>query len=156
MTSHAPERVPEAAETLTAASFSLTIDGVEIGQFSELIELTSGLDPSTLTLAPDKEGTFGLKKLPGKRIPPTVTLRRAMNKDLAVSIWHSDAVGSGAAARRNAVLVMRDAEGRPIARYALKSAWPSRVEISGLKAGSSEVLIESVTLVCENVERVNP
>jgi phage tail-like protein len=57
---------------------------------------------------------------------------------------------------RNAVLVIRDAEGRPISRYHLESAWPSKVEISGLKAGASEVLYETVTLVCNKIERLNP
>ena len=156
MTSPAPEPVAEAAEALTASSFSLTIDGVEIGQFSELIELTSGLDPSALAMEPDREGTLGLKKLPGKRKPPTVTLKRGKNTDLAVFAWHSEAVNAGLKARRDAVLVIRDAEGTSISRYYLENAWPSKIEISGLKAGASEVLYETVTLVCEKLERVNP
>jgi phage tail-like protein len=156
MTSHAPERVAEAAEALTVARFSLTIDGVEIAQFSELIELTSGLDPSTLTLAQDKEGTLGLKKLPGKRKPPTVTLKRAKTKDLAVFEWHHDAFFRGAQARRSCTLTMYATDGQPTAKYYLENAWPAKIEISGLKAGASEVLYETVTLVCENIERVNP
>ena len=42
MTSYAQERTAQAAEALAASSFSITIDGVEIAQFSELVELTQG------------------------------------------------------------------------------------------------------------------
>jgi hypothetical protein len=35
-------------------------------------------------------------------------------------------------------------------------AWPSKLEIGALKAGSSEVLWETVTLVCEMIQRVAP
>ena len=157
MTSYAQERTAQAAEARAAASFSITIDGVEIAQFSELVELTSGLDPSTLTLALDqKKGQAGLKKLPGKRTPPTVTLKRAMNKDLTIFEWHTDALNGGSAARRSAVLATRDSHGRTISSYNLENSWPAKIEVTGLKAGASEVLYESVTLVCENIQRVNP
>ena len=146
---------PEAADALTASSFSLTIDGVEIGQFFELVELKSLIDPSAFS-APGKEGAPGSKRVPVRRPPPTVTLKRGKNKDLGLFTWHTDAVNAGPNARRDAVLVIRDAGGRPISRYNLKSAWPSTVEISGLKAGASEVLYKTVTLVCDKIERVNP
>jgi phage tail-like protein len=149
MTSHA-------ADALTASSFSLTVDGVEIGQFSELVELKSEIDPSALASPPDTKGTLPTKKVPVRRPPPTVTLKRGKNMDLGLFAWHSDAVSASQTARRDAVLAIRDAEGRPISRYHLENAWPSKVEISGLKAGASEVLYETVTLVCEKLERVNP
>jgi phage tail-like protein len=115
MTSYAQERTAQAAEALAASSFSITIDGVEIAQFSELVELSSGLDPSTLTLTLDqKKGQAGLKKLPGKRTPPTVTLKRAMSKDLSIFEWHSDALHAGSTARRSAVLATHDSQGRTI------------------------------------------
>ena len=157
MTSYAQERTAQAAEALAAASFSITIDGVEIATFAELIELTSGLDPATLTLGLDqKKGQAGLKKLPGKRNPPTVTLKRALNQDLTIFEWHGDALNAGSTARRNAVLAIRDTEGRPISSYYLENAWPAKIEVTGLKAGSSEVLYETITLVCENIQRANP
>jgi phage tail-like protein len=147
-------QVPQRDDALAAARFSITVDGVEIAQFSELVELTSGLDPSTLTLERNDKRKLFLKKLPGKRTPPTVTLKRGMTRDLSLFAWHSDAVQSGVGARRDAALVMFDAHGSPVARYHLENAWPAKVEISGLKAGASEVLYEKVTLVCEDIQRV--
>ena len=59
-------------------------------------------------------------------------------------------------ARRNAELAFYGPQGETVARYYLESAWPSLVEISGAKSGGTQILLETVTLVCENVERVAP
>jgi hypothetical protein len=73
-----------AVGALTASSFSLTIDGVEAGQFFELVELKSLIDRSAFTNAPGKEGALDMKNVPVRRPPPAVTLKRGKNKDLAV------------------------------------------------------------------------
>lgn len=156
MTSHAPELAAASDEALAAARFSISIDGVEIGQFSELVELKSGLDPSALSVGLDPKSKFVLKKLPGKRTPPTLTLKRGMTGDLGIAAWHSDAATGRTEARRNAELAFFDAQGKRVARYHLESAWPSLVEISGVKSGGPQILLETVTLVCENVERIAP
>jgi len=56
------------------------------------------------------------------------------------------------AAKKSAALVKYDSAGTPVARYHLENAWPSKIEISGLKAGANEVGIESITLCHEGVE----
>lgn len=139
-------------DALTIARFSLTIDGVEIGQFSELGGITSEVELMETTA-----NTLQLKKLPGKRVPPTVTLKRGMNKDTGIFAWHQSVVeGQLAAARKSCTLTMYASDGKPMARYHLESAWPSKVEISALKAGASEVLYETLTLTCEDIQRVTP
>jgi phage tail-like protein len=139
-------------EALTVARFSLTIDGIEIGQFFELAGITSEVELVERT----GDEQF-VKRLPGKRKPPTVTLKRGKNMDLGVFAWHQSVVeGQLAAARKNCAVTMYSSDGTPVARYHLESAWPSKVEISGLKAGASEVLYETVTLTCEDIQRVAP
>jgi hypothetical protein len=123
-------------DTLTAARFSLTIDGVEIGQFSELVGINSEVEPV-------------------ERKPPTVTLKRGKNKDLSLFAWHQSVVeGQLAAARKSCTLTMYATDGTATAKYYLESAWPSKVEISGLKAGASEVLYETVTLTFDDIQRM--
>jgi hypothetical protein len=46
-------------------------------------------------------------------------------------------------------------DGSPVARYHLENAWPSKLELSGLKAGASEVLLERATVVCEHLQRAS-
>jgi phage tail-like protein len=155
MTSHAPERLAQAAGPIAPARFSITIDGYEIASFSELLGLTSGIDPAELTLGVDKKDKLVLKA-PAKRRPPAVILKRAKTADLALFTWHSDALSSSASGRRDAELVFFDAEGRKQSRYHLTDAWPAKIEIGSLMAGSPEVLMETVTIVCDRLERVAP
>ena len=68
-------RTKSPADTPAAARFSLTIDGVEIGAFAEL-SLSSAVDPEVLVEGSDP----GLRTLPGKRKPPTVTLTRVQEQ----------------------------------------------------------------------------
>ena len=98
-----------------------------------------------------------LKKLPGKRMPPTVVLKRGKNNSMELWTWHESVLmGDMAAARKSCSLVMYTTDGRPVARYHMENAWPSKIEIGGLQAGASEVLMESVTIVCEHIQRVSP
>ncbi|MGH7564619.1 MAG: phage tail protein [Gemmatimonadota bacterium] len=120
-------------DALTAARFSITVDGYEIAQFSELVGLNA------------------------RAKPPTVVLKRGKSSSMEMWTWHEAARTSEmAAARKSATLVMYNYDGKPIARYKLTNAWPSKIEIGGLKAGSSEVMMETVTLVCEHIQRVSP
>ena len=84
-------------------------------------------------------------------------LKRGKNNSMELWGWH-EAVLSGnmAAARKSCSLVMYNVEGKPVARYHLEHAWPSKIEIGALKAGASEVLMETVTMVCEHIQRVAP
>jgi phage tail-like protein len=139
----------------SAARFSISVDGVDIAVFSDLVELASGVDPAALTLVSAPKRGAGARKLPGKRTPPTVTLRRGMTSDLTLFAWHRDALGRRAA-RKDAVLAMFDVQGQPVARYHLESAWPAKIVVTGEKVGAGQLLFETVTLVCDAIERVSP
>lgn len=143
---------PPGDSPLTAARFELTIDGVSVGIFSELAGISSGVDPIDV----GTKGGETAAKLPGKRTPPTVTLKRGMTRNLEISAWHELVlVGDMAAARKQVVLIVYDVTGDPVARYHLENAWPAKLEIGSLLAGSSSVLTETVTLVCDHLQRVS-
>ncbi len=138
-----------AAAPITASRFSITIDGVQIAVFSELSGIRTEIEPVELK---DPGG----EKVP-RRIPPAVTLKRGMNQDMGMNAWHEAVLtGQMAQARKSCSLVMYSTSGAPVARFFLKNAWPSKIEISGLKAGSNEVLMETVTLVCDELQRIAP
>ena len=72
-----------------------------------------------------------------------------------MAAWHELVLlGDIAAARRNVSIIAYGADGKPVARYNLTAAWPSKVEIGTLKAGASEALMETVTMTCEFIQRV--
>ena len=141
-------------DAITAARFSITVDGVEIAQFSELQGITTEVEPVELMESTDKE--IVLKKLPGKTKPATVVLKRGKNSSMELWAWHQAVLeGNIVAARKSCSLVMYNTDGKPVARYHLEQAWPSKLEIGGLKAGASEVLMETVTIVSERIQRVS-
>ncbi|MCW2597363.1 MAG: hypothetical protein QOF92_4236 [Pseudonocardiales bacterium] len=144
-----------AGDAITASRFSIVIDGYQIASFAELVGITTEVEPVELMESTDKE--VRLKKLPGKRKPPTITLKRGKNQSMELWLWHEAVLmGDIMAARKSCSLVMFATDGTAVARYHLEMAWPSKLEIGALKAGASEVLMETVTLVCEHIQRVAP
>jgi phage tail-like protein len=141
-------------DAITAARFSITIDGYEIAAFSELQGITTEVEPVELMESTDNEVI--LKKLPGKAKPATLVLKRGKNSSMELWAWHEAVLmGDIVAARKSCSLVMYATDGTPVARYHLEQAWPSKLEIGALKAGSSEVLMETVTIVSERIQRVS-
>jgi phage tail-like protein len=140
-------------DALTAARFSITIDGYEIASFSELQGITTEVEPVAFLESSDKEVI--LKQLPGKATPGRVVLKRGKNSSMELWAWHESVLqGNIVAARKSCSLVMYNFDGAPVARYHLENAWPSKLEVGALKAGASEVLMETVTIVCERIQRV--
>ncbi|WP_083661421.1 phage tail protein [Actinophytocola xanthii] len=141
-------------DAITAARFSITIDGYEIASFSELQGITTEVEPVELMESTDNE--IILKKLPGKAKPATLVLKRGKNSSMELWAWHEAVLmGDIVAARKSCSLVMYSTDGKPVARYHLEHAWPSKLEVGALKAGSSEVLMETVTIVSERIQRVS-
>jgi phage tail-like protein len=142
------------ADTVTANRFSLAMDGNEIASFSDLGGITAEVESVPYLESNDQEVRYN--QLPGKAKPPMIVLKRVMNRGMELSAWH-DAVRKGQmdAARRSCTLTMY-ADGKPVAKYWLEQAWPTKLDISAMKAGSSAVMYETVTLVCEYIQRVSP
>lgn len=142
-------------DAITAARFSITIDGYEIASFAELMGITTEVEPVDHMESTDKEVV--LKKYPGRIKPATLTLKRGKNSSMELWAWHESVLqGNITAARKSCSLVMYNSEGKPVARYHLEHAWVSKLEIGALKAGASEVLMETATIVCEHIQRVAP
>ena len=84
-------------------------------------------------------------------------LPRGMNGSLELwSRYEAVREGTMSAARRSCSLTMFNSEGKPVAKYWLEKAWPSKIDVSGLKAGASDALIETVTLTAEYIQHVAP
>jgi phage tail-like protein len=133
-----------------AARFSIVVNGEEIASFSELAGIASGYETEYLSV--DQKET--VLTVPARHTPPSVTLKRGLTSDVALWDWHADAIQNGSRAWKDAGLVMYDVEGRPVARFHLLNAWPSKLEVGELSAGGQEVAMETVTIVCERLQRV--
>jgi phage tail-like protein len=141
-------------DALAGYHFSIEIDGVSIAQFQEVSGITSELDVIELK-ENTKDGKYILHKLPGNRKPPTITLKRAKNASTDLWDWHQKAYqGKITDARKNGSVVVHGYDNQEVSRFNFINAWPSKVSTSALKAGANEVLMEEVTIVCEELERV--
>jgi phage tail-like protein len=141
-------------DALASYRFSIEIDSVEIAQFSEVSGLASELDVVELK-ENTAEGKLVIHKMPGAVKPPTLTLKRAKNASKDLWNWHSAMIqGKVGEARKNGSIVFKDFEDAEVARYNFNNAWVSKITTGTLKAGSNEVLMEEVSIVCEQFERV--
>lgn len=144
-----------ASDAYAGYKFSIEIDGVSIGQFQEVSGITSELDVIELK-SNTADGKYILHKLPGNRKPPTITLKRGKDSSMELWQWHQKiAQGKVADARKNGSIVVYDYAAKEGSRYNFINAWPSKVTVSAMKAGANEVLMEEVTIVCEDLERVS-
>jgi phage tail-like protein len=109
----------------TAIAYSLSIDGVEVAQFSELAAMSES----------------------------SLTFKRGQTNSMDMFAWHQSVV-EGQLARKSATLVMYASDGAATARYHLESAWPAKIEIGSFKAGASEVLYETLVLNFDSLRRI--
>jgi len=141
-------------DAIASYHFSIEIDNTEIAQFSELSGITSEIDVIELK-ENTREGKPLVKKLPGARKPPTITLKRAKNSSMDLWNWHYAMYqGNIGEARRNGSIVLYDYTYGEVARYNFYNGWVSKLTMGAAKAGANEVLTEECTIVCEELTRV--
>ncbi|MEU4191081.1 phage tail protein [Kribbella sp. NPDC026611] len=120
--------------------------------FSELGGINSKVASSEY-IYNDHVGATVHSKQFGKTDPPTVVLRRALdrtgnNKLLA---WHDAARRGLSGARADGRLTITDPSGQTKVVYFIDNAWISELSITQMKAGSSEVAMIEIKLTCDAI-----
>jgi phage tail-like protein len=139
---------------MSASTFVIQVDGIQVATFSELSGINSEVEAAEY-IATGTEGIVHTKQF-GKTKPPVVTLKRGLDSDSYIWSWHQAVLLGDPAARKTCSLQMFAASasprsGKPLITYLLENAWPSRVEIGGMKAGQSEIVTETVVLNCDQI-----
>ncbi|MEV7251160.1 phage tail protein [Streptomyces cyaneofuscatus] len=140
-----------APQAISAARFVVSFDGAAPTYFSELSGISSEVEATEYIAANARTGDVVHTKQFGKTKPPTVTLKRGVDGTGFLLAWHAAARAGRPDARKTGTLELQNAAGVPQARYRLLGAWPNKVEIGNLKAGASEIVMETVTFTCEEV-----
>jgi len=149
---------PGAPVGITANRFSVKIGqtGTEIS-FTELSGITTEVEPVDLYYSnPSGDGRTSLAKLPGKYKAPTIVLKRGSDSTRALWDWHGFLRdGKMKDAQQSGTLTMYgpDLSAPPVAIYHFEDAWCTKLQLTGAKAGNSEVLVEECTIVCSNLFR---
>lgn len=141
---------PAVTSVITAARFIVSIDGQDTS-FSELSGINSEVEPSEY-ISVDSQGNISHTKQFGKTKPPTITLKRGVDNNGQMWVWHQLVLTGDPTARKTATLTLQDANGTNFQKYVLEQAWLAKLEIGGLKAGDSAVVMETVQIVCDYIE----
>ena len=134
--------------------FRVEIDGITRAGFAEV-----SIGASTIDVIDYREGTDPphVRKLSGLTKYGNVTLKSGLVVGagaLELFQWFA-AVSAGQVvqSRRNVVIVVQDEAGVDQARFVVSQAWPCKYEASSLGARSNEVIIETLELANEGIER---
>jgi phage tail-like protein len=141
-----------ALDSLVGNTFGLEIDGVMIKQITEVSGLKIEQDVIDYKANSD-DGKYTVKRLPGRRKPPEITLTRGLTADNSFEQWIKDShLGKMTDARKGGAIIVFDFEGTPIKRYVMTNCWAKSLEIGSMKAGDTSVLTEKLVITCEDLE----
>jgi len=149
-----PEAAAAAAGTyidpFRAFNFKLEIGGITEGHFTEVIGLGAKVTPISYREAGNSQVVH---YVPGRVEYSEVTLRYGVTRSRELFDWFKTGV-VGHVLRKNLSIVLFDADGTTeVMRWNLVNAWATEWRGSVLDAHSQEVAIESLTLVCESLDR---
>lgn len=146
----------EKGKTLSAASFIVTCEGKD-AHFSELSGIKSEVETGEYMEVGEKGPQYG--RFLGKAKPPEVTLKRSMTSGGQTTdwiwVWHTAARQLDPAAYKDCGLQLFGAgSDQALKTYYLVNAIPTKVDIGQMKAGASEVVLQTLTLQCDSIEEM--
>ncbi|MDT3671276.1 MAG: phage tail protein [Aromatoleum sp.] len=129
-------------------NFSLEIDNVSRGAFSEVGGLTADGDSVDYREGTDLQSN--VRKLMGLRKYTNITLKRGYTQDKELWQWYVN-IMNGIPDRRNVTIVLMNEARQPVLRWHAENAWINKIEGPALKASSNDVAMESLELVHEGL-----
>src|ERR1700683_61575 len=107
-------------------------------------------------VAVDSTGYVNHSKQMGLVKPPTVTLKRGVDTNLALWYWHNMALMGLPTSRTNVTLEMYGggipsiAKAKPLFTYTLLAAWCANINMASAKAGEGFVT-EDIMIACDQI-----
>jgi phage tail-like protein len=133
-----------------AFNFKLEVAGVTEGHFTEVDGLEATVTPISYREAGNSQVVH---YVPGRTEIGAIRCRYGLTKSIELFQWFMTGI-KGQIERKNISIVMLDHAGtQEVMRWNLVNAWVTQWRGAQLDAQSQEVAIESVTLVCETLER---
>ena len=134
------------------SSFVVEIDGITDSGFSRVV-----LPESRLELIEYREGTDLRvnRKVFGRTLFTTLILERGAGNSQVLSDWFRQAKDGGSGTRKNIQIALQDDTGTNICIWQISGAIPTRYAFAPLDASSGAVLLETLEISCEHVERIH-
>lgn len=134
--------------------FLVSFEGLDPGGPAAGFSRVTGLNRS-VAMIPYRAGNAKSRApvlVPGLVTPPRVVLERGLVGDLALHEWLTTAA-SGRADRRSLTIdLLGEDREQAVQRWRLRDAMPTELRTSPLDAQHSEVVVESLTLVAEDLD----
>jgi phage tail-like protein len=131
--------------------FRVEIDGHSHAGFSDV-----EIGASTVDVIEYREGNeqARVRKLSGLRKYANVTLKRGFTASMDLFNWFQSVAPGDPSSRKDVTIVLLGEDGSDQARFVVRSAWPTKFAVGALHAKGNEVVIETLELVNEGIERV--
>jgi hypothetical protein len=136
---------------INALRYVLSVDGAELVTYSELLELKSEVDPAPPPVDDTHTKTYGTV------IPPSVTLRRALDGNAAIWAWHMAVLMGDPTARKTCSLQLMDLSGQVMLTFVLENAWLGTVQVTGAAPPPQpSVSMQTDTFTCDEILMQSP
>lgn len=130
--------------------YRVEIDGMESMGFSKVTELSNETEVFTY-----KEGGLNSisHKLPNGSSTSNITLEHGLALDDTLYEWRESVINGDLddALKSGSIKIYSESGSSTI--WYFDGAWPCKLNVSGLDAGNGDVVVESVELVIERLER---
>jgi len=150
-------------DPLVAQYFFLEIDGKPLTMLSGV----SGLDLEIDVVTIQQQGPDGKQQSIKTRGTVTKAGDLSLTRMAAIDVtqdgiwkWFTDVRDKGfgiaerASNRKNGSVVMYDSSTKEVGRFNFYNAWPSKIATDAMSTDSNDPVKETITLVCERIERV--
>ena len=145
----------EREDPLVAFKFGLEIEGKLSGFFTQVSGIGSETEVVQQKVVNGETGETIIRQIPGRLTWTPVSLKRGVTSNVDIWEWRQMVVdGKIDDARTNCSIIAYSQDNSEIARWNFENAWPSKVTGPEMDAGSTDYMIEDVTIVHEGVERV--
>ncbi|MGE3619580.1 MAG: phage tail protein [Acidimicrobiia bacterium] len=138
-----------AGKQLTAGTFRLAVDGVDIGTFREVHGLQ--VDVSVEVYAEGGQNGFE-HRFPGRMTWPNIVLKRGVTNSDNLFSWLQEVSGDGFAAagnkleRNTGAITLLGSDGTPLRSWNVEGAFPVRWSGPELATGAADVADEELEI----------
>jgi phage tail-like protein len=140
--------IGERVDPYRAFNFRVEIDGITVGNFSEVTGLTTEVDAVTY-----REGTdfpLTLRELPGLFKQSNIVLKNGYTGNGELWAWYRN-ITLGIPDRRGVAIVLMDEQRNDVMRWNAENAWIRKIEGPAFRATANEIAMLSCELIHEGI-----
>jgi phage tail-like protein len=133
-------------DSYLVSNFRVEIEGITVASFSEILGLDVSIDIVDYRTGSSPQTIA--ERLPGLQHFGNIILKRGFTQNIDLWNWVKTIL-AGVADKRTMSIVLEDAQHNDVIRWNFKNAWPCRWSGPVLRAGTSDIAIETLEICHE-------